>query len=50
MLDERKLESGVAGGRRPDAAYSACAFVFGLVYDSLFPIDSERWMVEIING
>ena len=31
-------------------AYSAYAFVFGLVYDSLFPIDSERWMVEVING
>jgi len=31
-------------------AYSAYAFVFGLLYDSLFPIDSERWMVEVING
>jgi uncharacterized membrane protein len=29
--------------------YSAYAFVFGLVYDSMFPIQSERWM-EVING
>ena len=31
-------------------AYSAYAFVFGLIYDSLFPIDSDRWIAEAING
>ena len=30
-------------------AYSAYALVFGLLYDSLFPIDSERWILEAIN-
>lgn len=31
-------------------AYSAYAFVFGLLYDSMFPIQSEGWMREVING
>ena len=31
-------------------AYSAYAFVFGLVYDSVFPVDSKTWIVEAING
>src|SRR3954452_3451495 len=31
-------------------AYAAYAFVFGLAYDSLFPIDSRNWIAEAING
>jgi uncharacterized membrane protein len=31
-------------------AYLAYAFVFGLLYDSLFPLDSERYIAEAVNG
>jgi len=30
-------------------AYSVYEVVFGLLYDSLFPIDSERWIAEGID-
>lgn len=30
-------------------AYSAYAFLFGLLYDSLFPVNSERWIGEAVN-